>query len=369
MKNSDLNTKGEIRKAPLGRANNLKNAWSVTKDSPGMSWDEAEAAFIRSRKLGIYGASKAVKPRTVQEYRWDLKQFFDFQRSIGNTHYNQLTEKAVLDYVAHLQSNGWSPATQRKYLISLKAFFRWAERDPECKEANMQSFTRFMPRISKEIRRTFVPSKEQMQAFLAGFDKTLIWGLRDYTACAFMLDTGARIGEVCNLEPDDFRWQLGLVNLEGKTGERLVPFNFETTGRLIKNWMRERTRFAHPECKRVFVTRFGGDCTPDTFRQAFEDNLKRTGLDKVLGDETISAHTLRHYFCTMYLVNGGTLHNLQRITGHKTLETLMIYVNLARQMTTVSEEANRVSPLSTLLNTKQEQKRRMVRLLSRGTGA
>jgi hypothetical protein len=64
----------------------------------------------------------------------------------------------------------------------------------------------------------------------------------------------------------------------------------------------------------------------------------------------------------MYLVNGGTLHNLQRITGHRTLETLMIYVNLAKQLTTVAEEANRVSPLSTLLNSRQEQKRRMVRL-------
>jgi hypothetical protein len=61
-------------------------------------------------------------------------------------------------------------------------------------------------------------------------------------------------------------------------------------------------------------------------------------------------------------VNGGGLHNLQGITGHRTLETLMIYVNLAKQLTTVAEEANRVSPLGMLLNTKQEQKRRMVRL-------
>jgi hypothetical protein len=66
----------------------------------------------------------------------------------------------------------------------------------------------------------------------------------------------------------------------------------------------------------------------------------------------------------MYLVNGGALHNLQRITGHRTLETLMIYVNLAKQLTTVAEEASRVSPLGALLNSRQEQKRRMVRLRS-----
>jgi site-specific recombinase XerD len=70
-----------------------------------------------------------------------------------------------------------------------------------------------------------------------------------------------------------------------------------------------------------------------TFAQSFSDNLKKTKLDTELGDSTISCHTVRHYFCTMYLVRGGTLHNLQRITGHKTIDTLLIYVNLANQMT------------------------------------
>ena len=64
-----------------------------------------------------------------------------------------------------------------------------------------------------------------------------------------------------------------------------------------------------------------GTLTPNTFLQSFAENLKRTGLNKILGEDTISCHTVRHYFCTMYLVNGGTLHGLQRITGHKNIET------------------------------------------------
>jgi integrase/recombinase XerD len=126
--------------------------------------------------------------------------------------------------------------------------------------------------------------------------------------------------------------------------------------------MRARIQFAHPECKKLFITRFGGACTPDTFRQAFTDNLKRTGLDKILGDNTISCHTVRHYFCTLYLANGGTLHNLQKITGHRNLNTLMIYVHMAQQMTSVAEEASRVSPLKSLLEGKQLRKRNVLRL-------
>lgn len=357
MNNSDHNTHGKVRKAPASRAENLKGAWSV--EGVELNWDDAEKEFLRSRRLGIYGATRAVKPRTIKEYQWDLKQFFDFMKTHNATHYAQLTDKLVLEYVEHLHSNGWSKATQRKYLISLKAFFKWAERDPACR--GLQSFSRVLPRIGKEIRRTFIPSVEQMEMFRQGFNRKVIWGLRDYTAVCFMLDTGARIGEVCNLEPDDFKWDVGLVNLDGKTGERLVPFDKDTTGRLIREWTRSRTRYVHYSCNKVFITRFGGACTPDTFRQSFEDNLRYIGLDKMLGDNTISAHTIRHFFCTMYLVNGGTLHGLQRITGHKNLDTLMVYVHLAQQITMITQEHSVASPLKHMMSTVAVKTRRMIR--------
>jgi site-specific recombinase XerD len=116
-------------------------------------------------------------------------------------------------------------------------------------------------------------------------------------------------------------------------------------------------RLARPECRKLFISRHGDPCTPDLFRQSLEDNLKRTGLDKELGNDTISAHTLRHFFCTMYLVNGGTLQGLQKITGHKSLDTLMVYVNLAQQMTMVKEEHKKASPLSNALRDAEQKKR------------
>jgi integrase/recombinase XerD len=352
----------QLRKAPARRTKNFHGSWSVTKSNLGMSWEDAETNFLRTRKLGTYGAMRAVKPRTIKEYKWDLKQFFDFMRGQHVENYNALTDKYVLQYIEHLQSNGWSPATQRKYLISLRAFFNWVDRDPDCQAANMHGFKYVMPRIGKEVHRTFVPSVQQMEVFANGFNQKVLWGLRDYTALCFMLDTGARVGEVCNLEWEDFKTNNALVNLDGKTGERLVPYSPETTGSLLRNWMRARVQFAHPDCKKVFISRFGGACGADTFRQAFADNLKRTGLDQALGKNTISCHTVRHYFCTMYLVNGGSLHNLQRITGHKNLQTLMIYVNLAQQMSSVAAEASRVSPLKSMLEGTQTKKRNVVRM-------
>ena len=61
------------------------NRWTFGKDPPGMMWDDSLATFLRSRRLGIDGASRAVKPRTIKEYEWDLGVFFDFLRSRGLT--------------------------------------------------------------------------------------------------------------------------------------------------------------------------------------------------------------------------------------------------------------------------------------------
>jgi hypothetical protein len=60
---------------------NFRNAYRTHLNNPGMDWREAETAFLRSRRLGIHGAYRAARPRTLVEYQWDLKQFFDFLRT------------------------------------------------------------------------------------------------------------------------------------------------------------------------------------------------------------------------------------------------------------------------------------------------
>jgi len=243
----------------VGTKEGLRRAYSCA-NSAGMDWTECEENFIRSRKLGVYGALRPVKERTIEEYKWDLKHFFEFMRQAGITHYNQLSEKLVLDYVLYVQTHeGWSPATVRKLMISLRAFLKWVTKDPSCRECGMQSFMDCMPRIGKAVRRLFVPSREQMQTFLNGFDRNLVWGLRDYTACVVMLDTGARIGEICNLEEDDFKWTTGMLNLFGKTGEHFVPISADTIN-VVKAWRRVRTEYT--QTPKLFVTRYNGECTP-----------------------------------------------------------------------------------------------------------
>lgn len=116
-------------------------------------------------------------------------------------------------------------------------------------------------------------------------------------AIRFFIDAGARLGECHDLTVDDLfiaPWGYGaLVN--GKTGQRVLPISQETY-QLLKNIL----PFHYKKdwlCRQVSRT------------------LKAAGVQA-------SAHNLRHTFGTYW---DGDLDILQKIMGHSTINTTMIY--------------------------------------------
>jgi integrase/recombinase XerD len=348
-------------------AANLSN-WAATgKSIKGMDWSETYTLFLRSRRLGIYGAHKPVRETTIAHYQKVLKlNFIEFMQGRKRTHYNQMTEEDVLEYlesiVKRVSKQQISEVTRHTYLRALKSFFKWVEKDPACKDAKMRSYAELIGQIPRDQGRQWIPTPEVMKEFMMTFNQSVRWGLRDYVMTSVILDCGARVGELCflrlsHLQIEGDTPQL-LIPEEGKTGMRAVPVDKEITVPLLKKWLRERERFA-ADHDFVFVNKFGGKLTTNAVRQSFEDHRKRTGLG-ISEHGNLTVHTVRHFFCTYYLVNGGALHNLQRITGHKQVQTLMIYVHLANQIKSVAEEHSRVSPLKNLGSGIAKKKRKVV---------
>lgn len=143
------------------------------------------------------------------------------------------------------------------------------------------------------------------------------------TAILFLIDTGARLGELANLTIDKLEetpWGF-VATISGKTGMRTVPISYETYHAL---------RVGLPfHCKKHWLGRL--------ISRAF----KNAGVKG-------NALLLRHTFATLW--EGDELV-LQRIMGHAHLSTTRIYRHLRTRI--LSSQHNQYSPLKMALSTSQ----------------
>lgn len=322
----------------------------------GMSFEDAVENFVRNRKMGQPPAKGPAKERTIFEYRADLKYFVDFMTQVKKfTNYNDMEKRDVDDFILHIRDRkrpadrggqAWSDSSKNKVFRSLRALFYWVHSDSECKDAGMEHFLDSLPIIGKADRRVWIPSREMVHSLLLSFDERLFWGLRDRLIVSVLIECGPRNGELCNLMVGDVL-PTGHLRLFGKTGERIAPIDSETTMPLMRRYLLNREDVAGKDEKHLFITRNGHPMEDDTIVQVFEDR-RRKGFGKD-SRGNVSAHVLRHYFATHYIVSGGSPQVLQQILGHTTMDMVNVYMHLANEIKFVKDDHAKVSPLKTLL--------------------
>lgn len=155
----------------------------------------------------------------------------------------------------------------------------------------------------------------------------------------FMLDTGVRVRELCDIKVDDIRWDDGQVLIHGKNGEdRLVPIEAQTK-RLLKRYVAAR---GYSAVDWLFITVDDKQMNRDSVR----DRIEKYGRMANIQNVRCSPHTFRHTFAKMSVQNGANLFDLQKILGHKTLEMVRVYVNLFSSDT--KESHRRFRPINNL---------------------
>lgn len=293
-----------------------------------MILDEMVKLFIDSRKRGTTGAKKKCAPSTVKIYEDNLKTFMGFLQSEtkdgGVTQYKSIRRLHIVQFLDWLDKKQLAKASKLQVLGSLRTFFKWVDLDEDCELQELKGMQKWLPAIEKKPRRLDIPALKDLRSFKNNFNTDDTWEYRDYIATCLMMDTGIRLGEVCNLRLDGVKLEEKTIIVNGKQGMRLVPITNDMI-RLFKGWLKRRVLCRYSEgSPYVFISKRGPQMDDNGFGKSFRKHRKKFDLPR------ISAHTFRHAFSTNYLRKGGDIEKLRNITGHTTYEMLKDYLHLAK---------------------------------------
>ena len=286
-------------------------------------------------------SERNVSPHTVAGYLQDLAQFvalawpgpqarppYDWRRP------DRFTARGFL---VKFSKDGAAPATTRRKLSSLRAFYRFLERE-DVIERNPFGGLRG-PRLSKRLPQ--ILTVKQVQALLeapvqalaarerdgATVEPHAVYAaLRDAAIFELLYSTGARISEAAGLTRRQVDLISGVARVRGKgKKERLCALGRPSLHALEKAF--EVAELLWPESAKdsspIFLNLQGGPLTPRSMERNMKVWLAAAGLPAEM-----TPHKLRHSFATHLLDAGADLRSVQELLGHASLTTTQIYTQV-----------------------------------------
>ena len=139
----------------------------------------------------------------------------------------------------------------------------------------------------------------------------------------FLVDTGLRVSEACNLKRDDLDFKAGFVRVvEGKSkaAKREVPLTDRAARAAKAAWERSR-------CAYVFTAHGGRrPLTRHYVSQQFRV------LADTLNMHDAVLHSTRHTFCTRLGESGVDAFTIQKLAGHASITISQKYVHSSREV-------------------------------------
>lgn len=314
-----------------------------SQDTPGgierVSDDAAVAQFS-----AYLEHERNASPHTLANYLLDLAQFARSTwgaDALAPFAWTSVDRFGARRFLVETQKQGAAPATTSRKLSSLRAFYRFLEREGTVsanpfaglkapKQArklprflSVPEVTRLLEapaRLWDEQKRPGGARERQLAEYIAR---------RDTAILEVLYSTGGRVGEVAGLQDSALDRLSGTVLVRGKgKKERICSLGRPALKALLaaldlRNalWpeIERRTRGDKP----VFVNARGGRLTARSMERVLKKYLLAANLNHEL-----SPHALRHSFATHLLEAGADLRSVQEMLGHASLSTTQIYTHV-----------------------------------------
>lgn len=296
------------------------------------------APFVTTFFVRHLPTERNVSPNTTVAYRDTFKLLLRFvakatRRSAETLQIEDLTPERLLQFLAMLETTRRNTTrTRNARLAAIHSFFRYLLDTEPALAALCQRVLAIPLKKTSHPVLTYL-SDTELAHVLAQIDRSTITGERDYLLIALLYDTGARIQELIDLTPRDFRFAAPpFVRLRGKgRRERLCPL-LAQTARLVSRFLASTGRHADDpapllqNCRGQRFTRHGA-------RYLLQKYVKRARVSlPQLNRLRITPHTLRHTKAMHLLQSGIPLITIKDILGHADVKSTEIYVQIDLEM-------------------------------------
>lgn len=251
---------------------------------------------------------------TIGQTSQTLSRFLAFLQDSGRSGIEEISRKAIADYIDHEQERGLKINSVRNHLQTLYAFIQYLiDKDILPLELLRKKIRVKLP----EVLPRAIPT-EDLKKILA-----VITSVRDRALILLLLHTGMRIGELLQVKMTDIILPerkillfIGEKNLHG----RVVYYNQEAE-EALKKWLGVRDR----NSEHLFYGNRGRELSYVGAWMIMKKAIQQAGLEQ----KGYSLHSLRHTFATNMLNAGLRLEVLQKLLGHLNIDITLRYAKIA----------------------------------------
>ncbi|EQA43735.1 putative tyrosine recombinase XerC [Leptospira broomii serovar Hurstbridge str. 5399] len=266
---------------------------------------------------------KNYSQNTLNAYLLDLKSFFEFSEREQIDIY-QLEAVYVRSYFAYLSKNqGLDRKTQSRKLSSLRTFYKVLQKDGLVPSNPILSV--HFPKTRKQVPKNFrIEETEEILEYEDGKASEIL-NLRDKAIIEVLYSTGLRVFELVDASLTQLSRDNTILKVLGKRRKERFAYLGKEAIESLTAYLEVRPRF-RPQCDEIFLNQKGKKLTTRGVRYILNERRKRMGWDK-----PITPHKFRHTFATDLLDAGADIRAVQELLGHSSLSTTQVYLSVSKE--------------------------------------
>lgn len=265
---------------------------------------------------------KALNDKTIKAYKIDLRQFAQFTD-------NKFSKDVICQYIDMLHEK-YKPKTIKRKIASVKAFTHYLiieevieinpfnKIDISFKEPTMLPKTIPLNVINSILAHAY----DSLSQVKTEYQKRCT--TRDIAVLEILFATGARVSEICNLNPSSVDLTNHTIKIFGKgSKERMIQIENPD----VLKALQEYYILFQEDIKSsgfFFVNKLHTRLTEQSVREII---CKYTAMTEY--DIHVTPHMFRHSFATLLLEEDVDIRYIQKLLGHSSIITTQIYTYVA----------------------------------------